>query len=81
MDNPLPIPHCEGVVLGDFQIVHHGDAYDTLPDGDDANTTVGSLDVHSYLDRNHRQEALFNRQERVLLVGVDDFALAVGDAL
>ena len=81
MDNPLPIPHCEGVVLGDFQIVHHGDAYDTLPDRHDANTTICAFNMHPYLDRNHRQEALLNCEKRVLLVDVDDFALAVGDAL
>ncbi len=74
MHHPLPITHRKGVILRDLQIVHRLRARHNLPASDHADLAVGSSHMHAYGDLAHRQEALLDGQEGVLLVGMHDLA-------
>ncbi len=73
MHHPLPSTYCEGVILGDLQIIHRLRPRHHLPPGDHTDAPIGSQEMHPQLDLPHRQEAMLHGEERVLLVGMHYF--------
>jgi len=74
MHDPLPITHRKGVILGYLQTIHHLRSRYHLPACDDSYPTIRPQDVYARCDLAHRQEAVFQGEERVLLVGMDHLA-------
>ncbi len=72
MHHPLPNPHREGVVLRHFQIIHRLRARNHFPTCHHPVLPIGFQHMHAQRNLSDRQEALFLRQEGVLLIGVDD---------
>jgi len=74
MHHPLPSPHGKGVILGYLQIIHRLRPRHHLPASHDSHMAIRSQEVHPQLDLAHRQEAVFHREEWVLLAGMDHLA-------
>ncbi len=74
MHHPLPATHGKRMILGDLQIIHRFRPRHHLPPGHHAHTTIRSQEVHAQFDLAHRQEAVFHREEGVLLVGMHHLA-------
>jgi hypothetical protein len=78
MHHPLPGADRKGMILGDFQIVHHLRARHKLVAGDHAVAAIRTQHMHPQLELPDRYKALLFREEGMPFVGVNDFA---GDCL
>src|SRR6266566_197766 len=73
MHHPLSSTHHKGMVLCYLQIIHHLGPRHHFPPCHHAHTPICSQDVHAQLDLAHWQKSRAPGEERMLLVGVDDF--------